>query len=348
MVNNENEHKRDFKRIFNMNYVLSQIINYAAYLILIGSILVLTYLSFVETISFNLDWKTITIFAATTVAASWLCWNTFYHKQYEKLMDDDIEQHNKNKYSIHKRYYDASKDWTDAELQIAIDNFNEEYTQKWLRWVEKTTGVPIETVKEKYVDENGKEQIKTVLGIKERPYRGFKHKVLMWRVKNHKYPKSGYKTSMELLSLFSYQDANFNKRNLRADKHFYIRGSITKLLSKVLLVFIGASLIPEMVKGEYWTAILKLILAVVTLISSVLMGAMNGVRGARLKLSIVEDACADMERWANKKPALTLYEEQVEIQPEVTKPVEEKTEESFEENQVITQDIFHKLNISKS
>lgn len=340
-----NDRKRDFKRIFNMNYVLGTIISYAAWLVLIGSILVLTYLSFVETFKFNLDWKTITIFTAATVALSWVCWNTFYHKQYEKLMDEDIEQQAKEKYSIHKRYYDASKDWTDAELQIAIDKFNEEYTDKWLRWVEKTTGVPIETIKEKYVDENGKEQIKTTLGIKDRPYKGFKHKILMWRIKNHKYPKSGYKTSMELLSLFSYQDANFNKRDLRADKRYYFQHTTSKLLISILTILTAASLLPEMIKGDYWSALLKLMIAIVSLVGSVLMGAMNGVRGARLKLSIVEDACADMERWANKKPKLTLYEEPAQVEP---KEVVENKPEVSEETPVITEDIFKRLNVPKS
>lgn len=339
------KNKRNFKRIFNTNYVLGKIISFAAYLVLIGSVLVLTYLSFVETFHFNLDWKTITIFAVATVVLSWVCWNTFYHKQYEKLMDEDIEQYAESKYSIHKRYYDASKDWTDADLQIAIDKFNEEYTEKWLRWVEKTTGVPIETIKEKYTDENGKEQIKTTLGIKDRPYKGFKYKILMWRIKHHKYPKSGYKTSMELLSLFSYQDANFNKRDLRADKKFFANKTSIKLITSILLIVTGASLIPEMVQGSYWSAVLKLILAVFSLCSSVIMGAMNGVRGARLKLSIVEDACADMERWAHTKPVLTLFEEPEVIEPE--KPIENVVENS-EEAPVITQDIFAKLNIPKS
>lgn len=339
------KNKKDFKRIFNTNYVLGKIIGFAAYLVLIGSILVLTYLSFIETFKFTPDWKTVTIFAAASVVLSWICWNTFYHKQYEKLMDEDIEQHAKDKYSIHKRYYDASRNWTDAELQIAIDKFNDEYTEKWLRWVEKTTGVPIETTKEKYIDENGKEQVETILGIKDRPYKGFKHKILMWRIKNHKYPKSGYKTSMELLSLFSYQDANFNKRDLRADKKFYMSHTSTKFFTSVLLIVTGASLIPEMVQGNYWAAVLKLILAIFSLCSSVIMGAMNGVRGARLKLSIVEDACADMERWANTKPVLSPYDNPKEIKPE--EPIENIVEKS-EEEPVITEDIFTKLNVPRS
>lgn len=337
--------KREFQRIFNMNFILGTIISYAAYLILLGSILVLTYLSFVEYFEIeNFDWKTVSIFVSATVALSWVCWNTFYHKQYEKLMDKDIEQVAENKYSIHKRYYEASKDWTDAELQIAIDQFNEEYIKKWLNWVEKTTGVPIETIKEKYLDENNKEQIKTTLGVKDRRYKGFKHKILMWRIKNHKYPKSGYKTSMELLSLFSYQDANFNKRDLRADKKFFARKTTTKLIVSILMIAIGASFLPHMIQGEYWGALLKLILAIVTLVGSVLMGAMNGVRGARLKLSIVEDACADMERWANKKPVLTLYE--APKVKETQEPVEVSPEEPKDE-QVITNDIFARLNVPK-
>ena len=237
---------RGFKRIFNMNYVLGKVLSYGAYIIVTFSVIVLAYLSFVETFNFKFDWKTIGIFSGAAILLSWTIWNTFYHKQYEKLMNDDINKYAEGEYSVHKRYYDASKDWTDAELQIAIDQFNEEYTKKWLNWVEKTTGVPIETTKEKYTDENGKEQVRTILGIKDRPYKGFKYKILMWRIKHHKYPKSGYKTSMELLSLFSYQDANFNKRDLRADKKFYAKHTVSKLITSILIVVTGASLLPEL------------------------------------------------------------------------------------------------------
>lgn len=341
-TNDGTENKRDFARIFNMNNVLGKVIAYGAYLIVIGSVLILAYLSFVETFDIQWDWKTIGVFSGATVLLAWTCWNTFYHKQYEKLMDEDINQQAKNEYSIHARYYVAIKDWKDKELQEAIDRFNEEYVRKWLNWVEKTTGVPIETCKQKIVDPVTKEEkIVEVKGIKDLPYRGFRHKRLMWRIKNHKYPTSGYKTSMELMSLFSYQDANFNKRNLRADKNFYARKTISKLVISILIIVTGASLIPEMINGEYWSAVLKLALAVGSLLSGVFMGAMNGVRGARLKLSVVEDACCDLERWAEKKPLIEPY-----VEPE--KPVEttNEVEESQDESEV-TNDIFSQLNVPK-
>lgn len=343
-TNNQEPNKRDFKRLFNMNNILTQVVTLGAYIILIGSILVLTYLSFVERFEFSLDWRTLGIFSGATVALAWACWNIFYRKQYEKIMSDDINQQELNKYSIHSRYYMAVKDWSDADLQIAIDKFNDEYTEKWLRWVEKKTGKPIETIKEVYTDpDTFEETVIETTGIKDLPYKGFKHKILMWRIKNHKYPESGYKTSMELMSLFSFQDANFNKRNLRADKRFYVSNSIKKLLISILMIVTGASLLPEMIDGEIWAAVLKLALAIGSLLSATFMGAISGVKGARLKLSVVEDACSDLERWAEKKPVLAPYKEP-EAEPKKLVEKEGTNEESDEE---VTTDIFNKPKLQK-
>lgn len=333
------KNKNDLKRIFNMNNILTQILEFGAYFVLIGSILLLAYLSFIDSFEGSLDLKVLGIFSAATVFSSWMCWNMFYRKQYEKVMSDDIAQQSLNKYSIHSRYYVAIKDWKDADLQIAIDRFNDEYIKKWLNWVERITGVPIKSKKEKYVDsDTGEEKIIEEKGIEELPYKGFKHKLLMFRIKHRKYPESGYKTSMELMSLFSYQDANFNKRELKADKKFYKGGSIKKLIVSLLLITTGASLTPVLIAGNYETVILRLMLAIGSLLSSTFMGAMNGVKGARIKLSIVEDVCADLERWANKKPILAPYEEPKPVNYEV------EVKNSNNENEV-TNEIFNVQNL---
>ena len=238
-------------------------------------------------------------------------------------MAEDILQNEEGKYSIHGRYYMAIKDWDDAELQMKIDSFNEEYVNKWLRWVEKKTGCPIKTEMREELDsdnkpilnEEGKPKLIEVKGILDRPYKGFKYKWLMWRIKTHHYPESGYKTSMELMSLLSFQDANLNKRELKADKKFYIKHSIIKLLSLVLTISVGGSIIPELIGGNYWTALLKFCVVIGSLITAILMGAMNGIKGARLKLSTVEDTCNDLERWAEKKPILGPYKEVIIEEP---------------------------------
>lgn len=336
------EHK-DFKKLFNMNYVLNKLIAFGAYIILLGSILILVYMSFVETIEIKIDWKTIGIFSLSVVGLAWFSWNTFYHKQYEKVLSDDIQQQIDNKYSIHSRYYMAIKDWKDADLQIAIDKFNEEYTNKWLNWVERITGKSIETKIEKITDpETGESKIVKTKGIKDLPYRKFKHKILMWRIKNHKYPQSGYKTSMELQALFSFQEANMNKRDLKSDKKFYGKKASGKLLGLLFTIGIGASIVPTIIDGQISIILLKLILSIGALLSSVFTGAINGVRGARLKLSLVEDVCFDLERWANKKPIIAPYEEPIIIIPEpLTKPI--KPDEPIE----VTQDIFEQLKMTK-
>lgn len=350
-MDNQEQEKRNFRKMFNMNSILAQVINFAAYIILLISVFALIYISFVQKFNIKIDWVTLTLFSIATVALCWLNWNTWYRKQYEKLMSEDIAEHSKGKYSIHARYYHCIKDWSDIELQKKIDQFNDEYTAKWLRWVEKTTGVLIETREEveldakgqPVLDENGKPKIIIVKGIKDLPYKHFKYKRLMWRIKNHKYPQSGYKTSMELMSLFSFQDANLNKRNLKADKQYYAFQSSSKFLSSLLTITMGASLVPEMISGNYAAAILKLILGLGSLLTSVLMGAMNGFKGGRLKLSVVEDACTDVERWGNMKPVVAPYEpfktQFEEVQP--TQEVQQNTEKPAESQPVITKEIFN-------
>lgn len=316
---NNQEHKNNFKKLFNLNNILSQIINFAAYIVMVISLLVLVYLSFIDKFKIEIDLLTLGIFSIALVFLSWINWTTFYKRQYEKLMSEDIDQHDKGKYSIHARYYYAIKDWSDVELQKKIDSFNSEYEAKWLRWVEKTTGFPIESRDEVeldnegrvVLDDDGNPKITKVTGIKDLPYKGFKYKYLMWQIKNHRYPQSGYKTSMELMSLFAFQDANLNKRNLKADKSFYRFHSVKKFTTTLMTVTLGASIIPEMITGNWGSAVLKLLLGITTISMSVIFGAINGIQGARLKLSTVEEACGDLERWSNSKPRLTPYTEKV-------------------------------------
>lgn len=302
--------------------VLAQLISYSAWIIVVGSILILSYLSFIDHFDFSLDWRVIGVFAISTVCLAWVCWNMFYHKQYDKLMDEDIKAATKliedtqdkskprknSNYSVHIRYQHAIDGWTDETLQMAIDKFNDDFTAKWLNYVEKTTGFPIETKKEIIVDSlTNENKVVEVKGIKDLPYKGFKHKILMWRVKTHRYPQSGYKSSMEVLSLFSFGNQVGKKRRMYADRQFYARKSFGKIVRGLLVITLGASLIPDIIDGSIWPIILKLVLAIGSIISSVLMGMYAGVRGAKIKLSAVEEVCCDLEDWSHKKPTILPY-----------------------------------------
>lgn len=336
----KDDEKRNLSKIFNMNTILTNIITYSAYIVLVGSIVILVYLSFIKKLGIQIDVVTLTIFSFAVVFLSFVCWNMFYHKQYEKVMSEDIEQIEKGKYSIHARYYIAIKDWEDEDLQKAIDKFNDEYTKKWLRYVEKKTGKPIETYEEKLknengtdkLDENGKPIYIKILGIKDLPYKGFKHKLLMWRIKKHRYPESGYKTSMELRSLFSFQESNLNRRKLNASSVYYRSRSILKLFFLMLLITSGASLVPEIVEGSWLAVALKLGLGIGALLSGTISGALNGVKGARIKLSVVEDVCFDLETWKGVKPMMPPYQkdgyydiqngQNIEVKPQETNNIE--------------------------
>lgn len=310
--------KKNLKQLFNMDNWLHRIMTFAAYVIALISAILLIYLAFVKSFTTTTDWRTMTVFSVAAIFLAWLNWSSFYRKNYEKLLAKDIDEADKNHYSIHSRYYYAVKDWTDKELQAKIDEFNKEYIAKWLRDVEATTGVPIESCWQVQIDERtgkpiideatGKEKLVYVKGIKDRPYKGFHHKWLMWRIKHHRYPKSGYKTSMELMSLFSYQESNLNKRHLKADKYFHTRQSLTKLFTLILTVSIGGSLVPEFIDGDWLGAVLRLLLTLASLVTSIFWGSMNGAQGAKMKLDLVEQVSEDLEKWADKKPLLVPYE----------------------------------------
>ena len=317
MEQREQERKaRNLKKLFNMNTILSNIINYLAYLIMAGSAIVILYLSFIQTLKIEIDWTTMGIFSTAAVVLASSNWIAFYRKTYEKVMSEDIAEAALGKYSIHTRYYNAIKDWEDKQLQEAINRFNKEYEEKWLYYVECTTGCKIEEIKTK-------------------SYRKFRHPILMWRIKHHVYPQSGYKTSMEVRSLFSFQDNNLNKRKLKADKVFFYSRATRKIISSTLLVSMGASLIPEFIHGNWAEVVLKLLIGLWALLSSVFMGAMNGVRGARLKLSTVEDTCIDLEEWGKRKPTVEPYsftEVKVEEKREEPKTPSEVAKQLFSNN----------------
>lgn len=354
-TNKEVSEKPNLKKLFNMNYILSQLMNFIAYIIAIASGMVLIYISFIEHFNIHIDWTTMTIYSLLAISISWVNWNAFYRQRYEKIMSEDIAQNEKNEYSVHARFYYAIKDWDDKELQLKIDEFNKEYTEKWLRWVEYRTGSPIETKTEIELDDEGnpvvdkttgEPKVITTLGIKDLPYfasnnknskyyrkklgyKMYKFPILMYRIKNHKYPQSGYRSSMELMSLLSFQDANLNKRDLKADKKYYHTRSMTRLITSFGLVSIGGSMIPDMIQGNIWSAILKLVAALAALFGAIISGSINGVKGARLKLSVVEDTCHDLERWAGKKPKIAKYKEiSLKELAKLDKPVEPPKEET--------------------
>lgn len=347
---NQANEQTNFKKLFNLNNVLSQVMNFMAYFIAMGSALLLIYISFIEHLDIKIDWAVVTVFIVLAASISWVNWNAFYRQRYERTMAADIAESEQGKYSIHSRYYYAIKDWDDAELQAKIDEFNETYEKRWLSWVEHITGCPIETQTkvevndkgEPVIDEvTGKPKIKIIKGIKDLPYKGFKYPRLMWRVKTHHYPQSGYKTSMELMSLLSFQDNNLNKRDLKAAKKYYHLRSFTRLITSFGMTAIGASIIPDMINGDFWGAILRLMLALGALFGAIVMGTLNGVKGARIKLSTVEDVCGDLERWSGKKSLLPKYKEIV--LPEEPKEPDNKKVEATEQKDKEPYQVIEKI-----
>ena len=88
-------------------------------------------------------------------------------------------------------------------------------------------------------------------------------------------------------------------------------------------------MVPDMIDGNVWDAILKLVVALGALVGAIISGSINGVKGSRLKLSVVEDTCQDLERWAGKKPKIAKYKEiSLKELTKLDKPVEPPKEDS--------------------
>lgn len=311
------------------------------------SALILIYLAFVDSIEIKLDWKTISVFSAVTIGLAWMVWNVFYRKQYESLMLKDIEQGNENEYSVHVRYYNATKNWDDVALQDAIDKFNDDYLNKWLRYVCKQFGqdklkrivTNPETGETKTEEITMEERLDAIKDMPYKSIKGIARKILWLRIKHRRYPESGYRTSMEVLSLLSYNDSNLNKRNLRADRTFYKIKASKKFIMLFMTVAMGASLIPDMINGNWWGTLLKLVIALFALATSSFFGAFDGVRGARKKIALVEDTCQDLERWAKIKPIVEPYQVKKVEQMEMNLSTTESTQLEVQPSQ-ISMDIF--------
>ena len=96
----------------------------------------------------------------------------------------------------------------------------------------------------------------------------------------------------------------------------------------MLLITSGASLVPEIVEGSWLAVALKLGLGIGALLSGTISGALNGVKGARIKLSVVEDVCFDLETWKGVKPMMPPYQKDGYYDLSNTQKIEEKPQET--------------------
>lgn len=278
--------------------IINQILRWGTQIIFIAAIAIMIYLSFVDNVNLDFNARKLTTIAAIGIVLNWIVWDSYYRKNYEALLQNDLENSDKGKYSIHRRYYYARKGWKDEDLRVIIRDYNRRFINTWKQDIEDICA----RTEEEIIAEG---------------YKGYDHKFLIWRIKNHQYPKSGIRGPKDLLYLLSVGSADTLKFKGKAAEQFAAKGKITKVITSLLSVGLVASISVEFVQGSMATALMTLLLNIIMLFVSLFFGTVQGQKGAKIKLETVEEACELLEQWKNAKPVEEPYSEiKVEYVPE--------------------------------
>lgn len=264
----------------SLNGVVNKILSWGTRIFFICAIAVLAYLSFVDSFGISPSIRAITTYGLVSMVLNVMVWESYFKTCYDKeLAKDSVNE----KYSVHKRYYLARKGMTYKQLQQHIRTYNKDFIEAWEKDVEDITGRSIEDIRK------GK-------------YRGNTHKLLIWRVKHRKYPSTGIKTPNDVLYILSVSKSNTMKIDVKESEKFHGIHFATKFISSVLGSLLVASLTYEFIQGGWESAILKLLISIVLLVSSLFFGASNGIKSAKIKLSTAEIVSERLEEWKQYSP----------------------------------------------
>lgn len=275
------------KRItdFSTQKLMTKIVKYSTWIIFIAALIVMIYLSFVDNFGISSSVQRITTVAVIALVLNWVVWDSRYRSDYDKLLTNDIMN---DKYSIHRRYYFARKGWRYEDLQKRIRLYNKDFVNAWLGDVEDITG-------------------RTIQEIEKGSYKGHDHKFLIWRIKHHKYPKSGLKTPRDVLYILSVGGSGGMKIRVRKAEHQHAFGRISKIITSLLSTTLVASITVTFIQGDIATALLTLLINIVILCISLFFGAASGIKGAKIKLATAEQICELLEEWKSQPPAEEPY-----------------------------------------
>lgn len=291
----------------NGKQIVNRLLQIGSSLLFGASIIVLSYMSFVDNFEIQPNWQTLTTVGLVTLVMNWLIWDTNYKTQYEKLIRLDKSD---KLYSIHKRYYEARRDWKYNDLQAKIQEYNKHFVDTWKKDVEQIMGMTIEQ-------------------IENSSYKKMPHKYLMYRVKHKKYPSSGIKTPRDMLYILSVGKTDSMKVKIKAEENYHTIGRLKKVITSALGAVLSASFVFEFITGNWIDVVLRIIISVVCLFMSFFFGALSGQTGAKLKLSVAEEVSERLEEWKNSKPTQEPYadlqEEHVIVKKEENIPTIEIT-----------------------
>lgn len=293
------------KKITNISSqkIINQLLRWGSQIIFVAAIVVMAYLSFVDNVGLDVNSRKLTTVALIGIVLNWIVWNTYYKKNYETIIQDDVRNAELKKYCIHRRYYFARKGWKEEELRKAIRAYNQMFVQSWKHDVEDICARSVEEI------------------VKE-GYKGHDHKLLIWRLKHHKYPKSGIRGPKDMLYLLSVSSSDSLKFKPREAENYALRHRLSKFITSILAIALSASITVEFLQGEWATAFITLLLNVIILFVSLFFGSMHGQHGAKIKLATVEEACEKLEEWRTMSPADEPYLEEPKQVKEVNRIVE--------------------------
>lgn len=289
---------------FSTNKFVSKILTCSVWVMLAAAVILLAYMSFVDTFYFSPSVKSLTTFGLVSLILNVSLWESFYSSLYSKQLSFDMDN---PVYSIHKRYYLARKGWKYSDLQECVRKYNRDFREAWLKDIEDVTGRSIEE-------------------IRKGGYRYNTHKFLIWRVKHNKYPSTGIKTANSLLYILSVGKSSSMKIDIYESEKFHTRKLIFKIISSLATSFLVASVGYEFIQGNYLSAILKLIVTIVMICFSVFLGATTGYKSARTKLATAEAVSEKLEEWRDMIPIEVPYKD------EDTTILEEKKDENNDRN----------------
>lgn len=284
---------------FSTANIVKTVIQYILPILFTLSCVIMGYLAFIDSIAMPGDWRSVTLFGASGAMLSYMIWLTAYRKQYERILGEDIV----NKiYSIHKRYYFARKGWKLPDLQIALENAKKRFKQAWIDDVCEMTG-------------------RTQQEIETQGYRGYTHKILIFRMKHKLYPKYGVRYARELLQVLNVGYSPNKSIDIGSAERYYKIHATQKLLTILLVLCTTGSIVVEFLTGSWLTGLFKLAVAIISLITSLLFGSLNGYTGANKKLGIAETVAETLEEWKGVEPTEEPYKEVKEEGVEQTRQI---------------------------
>lgn len=117
--------------------VMTTIVKWGTQIVFLISIVIVSYLSFVDDFKIKPSLKNVSILSAVAAVLNWIVWDSWYTSMYEKSITLD---RNNPEYSVHRRYYNARKGWKYNDLQNCIRNYNRNFVEQWKVDVEDITG----------------------------------------------------------------------------------------------------------------------------------------------------------------------------------------------------------------